>query len=554
MKKLSVIISVTAIAVFAVCVALWQYYSVPVHDDIQYGYICLDTCEDDFWEIKGTEVSSVKEAAQSAWHHWKLVNGRLANMIMPFATLWPAWLLSSLQGIMAAAAMLFTLFFGLGRKALSYSWICALLLLSVWKLLPWFENFCADVFMINYVWSSALVLAFTWIVLNPRVLSTRMRTTLACVLGFVAGMMHEGYSLPALAVFAAVIFIPSFAPGSHNLSTGERRRIIVPVIFFTAGTLLCAFSLSTLSRLGRYDADYGRVSFVQCIMQNGRHSLPFFIYVLLCVFAYFKIGWSKLGHAIKEQRAWILFVAGVWAVLLLLGLRAPRLLMLPNLVLLIMCLQMFMTAFSGNVRPLKGIAVACIAIQIVFFANLLPYQIKASAVINEYNEIVKSRGDGKVYTNKSLSVGVPWWTFALVHDNLTPESYYRHLLKMIPKYRNRRNVCALVLPDSLQHVADFDSLPAIPGDNPFRGVYPMILSRCPIAKGAEVEVVLGRRLPLVNPMRRGQFVAGPCVTVVRTNLLVPAMEPDTVYAVFVDDKDGRLSHQEFVELNYPVAQ
>lgn len=56
------------------------------------------------------------------------------------------------------------------------------------------------------------------------------------------------------------------------------------------------------------------------------------------------------------------------------------------------------------------------------------------------------------------------------------------------------------------------------------------------------------------PVRYGQFVAGPCVAVVRNNLLVPAMEPDTIYAVFIEDKYGRVSHQEFVELNYPVTR
>lgn len=554
MKRLPVIISVAAIAVFAVCVALWQYFSVPVFDDVDYQYFCLDTCEDDFWEMRGPLITSFSEAAESAWNHWKLVNGRLANILMPFAVLLPSWLLASLHGIVSGAVMLLVLFFGLGRKALSYSWICAALPLAGWKLLPWFNNFCADAYMMNYIWPSAFILGFMWVVLNPEALSSRLRTALASILGFVAGIMHEGYSLPALVVMAVVIFIPSFAPENYRRSPGMRRRVIVPLVFFMAGTLLCTFSLSTLSRLGRYEADNARVSFGQSLMYNLKFSLPLFVYILCCIIAYFKVGWHKLWPAVKEQRVWILFVACVWGLLLVLGLNAARMLMLPDLVLLIMSMQIFLVAFSGNIRPLKGAAVVCVALQIVFFANLLPYQIKASAILNEYSEIAKSRGDGKVYTDTSLSAGVPWWIFALVHDNISPETYFRHLVKMIPKYKERRNVCALVLPADMQHVTDFDSLPEIPGDNPFRGVYPMILSRRPIERGEEVEIVLGERLPLVNPLRYGQFVAGPCVAVVRNNLLVPAMEPDTIYAVFIEDKYGRVSHQEFVELNYPVTR
>lgn len=549
--SLPVVLSLIAISVFAIGIGLWQYLTPPIYDDITYQYACLDTSENDFWALSGDEITTFSEAGQSALNHWKLVNGRLANILMILLVPVPAWLLAALQGIMAGGMAVFIFSFGLGRKVLRASWICALTLLCIWKLLPWFEYFCADDFFINYIWSCTLVLAFLWVVLHPALLSSPLRVVGAVILGLIAGMMHEGISLPVLAALCLLLIFPSIAPPSDSQMIW-RRKLVLPVCAFALGTMLCVLAPSTFDRLARKDAIYTPVGFGEMCAFFLHYMVPAYLYLALCVCVWVRCGFRQLMNQLRGQVFWLVIVAGVCALLVLLEMLACRMLLLPNVILIILSLRMLAVAMPGWLRPLKGLASVCIIVQILFFWRLLTLQSALGKDLAECMTAFKDRGDGRVYIDKRIDGNdVPWYTFGMLHDERGASStFYQQLVKTIPGYKHRHNIVALVLPDSMSGCNGFDDMPEINGDNPFRGQFPMVLSRQYLAPGTEVGAEYGAAYGFNSPWRKSRIRPGEGRLIVKECHTVPAFEPDTVYALFFSDPSGRMQVQSVTGIIY----
>lgn len=554
MKKSAVIVSVVALVVFAVGVGLWQLFATPAHDDINYGYICLDTCEDDFWELRGGPLTTFSEAVESASNHWMLVNGRLANAIMVFAVLLPPWLLSAIQAMMAAGMMLLVLFYGLGRKALNCSWLCALLPLAGWKLFPWFDNFSSDDYMMNYVWSCVLVLAFLWPVLHPRSLSSPLRMAGACLLGLAAGMMHEGFSVPVCFALAALWLWPS-ALGNSDIPTKEwRRRMLFPALAFVAGTAFCVFAPSTLDRAMRGDVR-AAVSVLDRVRFFAKYLLPLYLYAALCAAVWWKRGFAALVAELKKRAFWFVVIAFVMLLMAATGALPARMMMFPDAVLLILCLRMLLALVGDNLRPLKGLAAVFVMVQAVFFAAVLPYQYRIGKASEECTAEFRERADGRVHCDIDALLGdSPWWSFGIVTYN-PPNYIYARVLKSIPNYKHRNGVTALVLPEGTEKMETFGDFPPVPGENPFRGLFPMVLSRDSIAEGTVVEADFGEMKNNVFPLKRGNFKPGRYKIEVKCSNLVPALEPDTVYAIYFRDPTDRMHYQNIDAIYYtPVTE
>lgn len=538
----AVTISLVSVVLCALGVGLWQYFSPPIHDDIPYQYICPAGYDPDIWDMDGEPVASLSDAIYSAANHWRYENGRLANILIIIFAVVPPFVLAAMQGVMAGTFLLLILGIGLGRKALDYSWVCAFLPLAMWKLLPWFDHFCSDDFMINYLWSATLILAFLWVILHPRILSSGSKIIATSMLGLVSGMMHEGYSLPVCVALWLLLIFPKICPGMDDSS---HKRIILPCIAFSIGTAVCALAPSTLHRALSDNYTDSRANPVEMLKFFGMYMLPMWIYAAMLLFLAFKQGISFTISKLRGQLFWLIIAAGVCGVLAMLQYTASRVLLLPDAIFLMLALQLLPSAVGDKMRQLKGLAVILVAIQCAFFWQLVRNQQQVGSQIADCAEDFAARGDGRAYVSREMTWHtLPWYTFGLIHDPVnTNAQYYKQLIKTLPKYKGQRGISALILPDSLREVNSFNELPSLGSSNQFRGAFPMVLSREFVPDGTEVPVSYGEPLPSLAPWKRDKVKAGEGILVASECLYVPAFAPDTVYAVFFKDSTGRMYRQ-----------
>ncbi len=554
--KWAVALSLVSLFLYGIGIALWQYFTPPIHDDITYQFVCTGTSESDFWKLDGPLIQSFSDACFSAWNHWVLVNGRLANILMILFVPLPAWVLSVCQGLMSMVVAYLMFYFGLGRRCLRYSWLWAAVLLGIWKFFPWYENFGSDDFMINYMWSCAFSLGLLYFIYNLKKVNTPAKIFGISVLAFCTGMMHEGFSLPVLFAVALLFFFPGIAPGwRKNLPKGWRKRLAWPLAFLAVGCFVCVFAPSTIDRLMRKDHDLPPASAATLVRFFFRFMLPMYLYVAMCALVWMRCGVRVLLARLREQVIWLVLVVAVCAMLVVLSMAASRMLLLPNAIFLILSMQMLREAFGQKLRPLKALAVVLIAVQVLFFEQLLSLQYQVGKQVEDCIAEYQRRNDGKVFVDNAVSwQDLPWWTFAMIQDPMNNnKQIYLQLCNYTPRFQQCNRSVALVLPKELEGFSSFNDLPALPGDNPFRGTFSTILSPVPLAIGEKVGCKYGEAFPIVVPFNRKNFPVGAegVLEVLSCNP-VPALEPETVYAIFLTDPSDRFNRQAVTELTYPL--
>ena len=164
-------LSVVVVVAAGIGMLLWMLCSGKIADDYPYSHIVqgvesfADAEEPSqrattaFWNCEGDNISSLTDVVISVKNHYFLINGRLANMIALASNLLPPWIID----IAHAAAYLLMLISLL--RIIDSEWkhrplltLCVVSML--WIVLPWEDYMASSDFMINYVWSSALVLFF----------------------------------------------------------------------------------------------------------------------------------------------------------------------------------------------------------------------------------------------------------------------------------------------------------------------------------------------------------------------------------------------------------
>lgn len=166
-------------------------------------------------------------------HHWFSVNGRGANYLAAYiGGFLPAWGLHivaavAVLGMSVLAVRLAGAWNSFGRQMAG-----TLIAFGVMFLLPWGDElFTFDVAM-NYVATSALVLAFMWLVLCH----SNVPSYATVVLGLLAGAMHEAAGVPV--AFAAIIFFLFHRSQWRALQRGARSGWIA----FAIGALTTIIS------------------------------------------------------------------------------------------------------------------------------------------------------------------------------------------------------------------------------------------------------------------------------------------------------------------------
>lgn len=188
----------------ALC-ALLQWWTPLYFDD--WGFMS-------YWN----DISDDGSFSFSTWHRYYTQiriddNGRIANALAPFSTLWSPWkeifpILTGCWLAVIAALLLRVVCFGNERlpyrakfSVLAFLWALMLLLL------PWQDFLFTRDFSLNYIWAAGITLVFIYLLVgsvadgrsDARGVRGPLLTALLVVLAVIAGGWHESFALPTAA-------------------------------------------------------------------------------------------------------------------------------------------------------------------------------------------------------------------------------------------------------------------------------------------------------------------------------------------------------------------
>lgn len=267
--------------------ALWLWVAAPYGDDFMYARTVPDTCEADFWDARGSFITSFADAAGSLAPHWRHVNARGANLLMLLLVPLPRWALALVLGLAAAAWVRLTF------KAASIvagrelrCWVMSVGALALWLWFPWADELVAADCFVNYVVPSLAAVGFAVCFMNESGKHPRLRLAIGCAVAAVAGLMHEGFALPVAA--GAVVGLCVFKP--------RLRVAVLMTIVLCIAAAMCSLAPSTLARLGRHDAHPS--ASIGALL----HLWPLYITLFIVVW-----GWvtHRLGFVVKDRTAFV---------------------------------------------------------------------------------------------------------------------------------------------------------------------------------------------------------------------------------------------------------
>lgn len=189
-----------ALLLLVACVhAAMSWLTPPQYDDL--GFISI------YRSYAGGSTDFSLEALGSFFQELRQNdNSRLANLLAPFSTLFTPWreIFPLVTG--AVTALIVALAVSLCRVGAGLRFRYAVVLLAmITLLLPWRNSLFVADYSLNYVYASAVTLAYVWVMsVKWRALRKPWAFAGALLLAALAGVWHEGFAVPALAGFAVM--------------------------------------------------------------------------------------------------------------------------------------------------------------------------------------------------------------------------------------------------------------------------------------------------------------------------------------------------------------
>lgn len=227
--------------ILLVAVALFQFYvnynAVWVGDDVQYGYIFTQECENPLDDENPQKISTFGDVLESQYNHWFTYNGRtVAHIIVQaFCGLAGQTAFAVCNGLMWALLVLLLFRLATGGRGGFRSLFTVTLLLSLTVTTSAMPS-C----QVGYVWMPCLVALFLIFYFSERHFGV-VGVTGLFVLSLLAGNAQEGYNLGvAVAIFVDFLRSPHRFPLKKWIMAAG----------FVAGLAFLAFSPGTMARAG----------------------------------------------------------------------------------------------------------------------------------------------------------------------------------------------------------------------------------------------------------------------------------------------------------------
>lgn len=478
---------IIAVILFGLTLGLWQYFSVPVHDDFCYLRQVQDTCYDDFWDGYGDPIEGWQDAFKSAWNHYKLVNGRLTNILMILTVPMPDWVVAAILGI-ASSLMFFFLIYTVeletGKKL--GTWFLWLVFLIIWKWFPFSDHMQSRDYFLNYLLPSFFILLYSFIFF--RFIKSKNISPIflagGCVIAFIMGWLHEGFGLPCIAASILSLFFLR-KPG---------KNVILVVSFLIAGGLLCIMTPSTINRLFIHDgprftasSDY---SIFSAFLEMKFQLIIFFISIIFAIF----LRKEKFKFFNVYNIYWGVLFAGCFAIAFVLHGKG-RFFWLSELSLLVMTIYVCIKNFRIFRKSLYPLAFLFFCSSLAFSILLLKETYKIAESQKELISELRKSKEGIAYINLISYTEIPWYTLGMVQPFYT---FGCELGLYTNDYHFDR--APLILPSSFKGKS-FDKWDKLPGNNPFRGGKGYWYSDIDLKEGTRYKLKLGKLSLQAFPLR-----------------------------------------------------
>ncbi len=519
------------VVVIAIAVAVWRFVCAPYADDFVYMHKVLATNNNDFWNVVGQRIAGVGDAMESIVNHWLLINGRLANLLMILSVVMPQWLVNLCHGAVVGA-MIWLLMLCSGAKPLP--WQAAAISVVMWKWFPWHDNMASSDFMFNYPWSCVAMLGYSYLFLN--VGKHRISIVVMVAVAFIAGWMHEGFSIPlCCASVVAILFSPK----------GIKKRQLPMFVALVAGTALCVFAPSTLMRADR-QMNFRHIDYFVFLIKTILGVYPLYIYLMVLGFVALERGIRHVFGEMRRDAFWLMIVVVNVVVAVALQV-SPRALWAADAALLVAVIGLLYRNFEWCRKP-HYIVTGCMMVVIsLFMTELIRWQYKAGEEQREIINRLESTRQPAVCMDMTQESELPWWTMGIIRDYVTDTGTGYYMARSLTRCDIGRTL--LVASERFGGIP-FDGWDKMPGDNPFRGEYPVVYASDSIPE-LRLRLTLGEAKPALSPPARllqNIMSASVCEADVDNIRRCVTAQGDTIYRYYLNvGRDGR--HREVTRID-----
>lgn len=457
---------------------LWRFATPKVADDFPYSHCLLSTedfiadtdpercASDAFWKCQGDAIASWSDVVSSSLNHYLLINGRLSNMLALASAMIPDIVVNFMHTLMFALMLVMIMRLSTHDRN-QRPGLTLLLAISIWIVMPWEDCLASSDFMINYVWSSALMLTFIY---RRQHRHKGLGAAVTISAGFVAAMMHEGFAISFL--------VPVMTMLIKDLKTDYPiKEKILNAILPTVAYLLATAVVMSSPALWRLLAERHEWQLpINFFVYNlGVKLWPFYLALMLSVVARRVKRKREVGDDVYIY-SWVA-TGLISCVTAIISSQGDRALWPAYLASIIICISR-LDIISNMFRPLPAVArrtlfVGGLLLLMAWQSALAYYQLKFS----RQQSIVESRlietRRPLIYVDVSSQGDIPWWLFEIPqYLNNSGETARLNLYASVMKTDTPR---LMILPEKY-HSLPLDSLPAIDGNAGLKGVFPTYYS------------------------------------------------------------------------------
>lgn len=468
----------------ALLTAVWQMTAGDILDDYPYRHIVQEAevyggdtarAADAFWGCEGEITDSASDVFSSLPTHYELVNGRLANMLRLLSNLIADPITDILHGL--AMWLMLTML----MRLITPDWrrlplLTAVATVAVWIVLPWEDGLASSDFMMNYLWSSALNLAFFCIMLRlsgsgemlgfnngcraDKNKTAWLKTAGLAVAGFFIGQMHEGFSIP---------FCLGYALTALKLLRAGRlsASICIPLAAYLLGTLTVMLSpaLAVLYN-SRQASEYEPGFFVYFI---GIRLWPLWLSVAMMIVS------GLRRHRFDRLSLLLTAIALASVATGIMAHQSARALWTAYLLSIIIAGRSLSGMAERKFSGVKSIMAACVMLLAgsVWLSLVAYYQHRFSLEHEAVRESLRIECTNIAYVDLSLPGDMPWYLMEVPQylGNIGESSR----ANLAADFFGKSSARIVILPGKFRGVP-FDSLPAVAGSEEIRGEYPTFYS------------------------------------------------------------------------------
>ncbi len=310
--------------------------------------------------------------------HYMHSNGRLANLSTPLTLVFiPKWLFSIVTGFMCIMIFLFSnrLIYNRLRGGAT---LASILILA----LPWCNLFIPD-FSLNYIWSCAFSICALYVFI-----SLKHKLSIAhCLLMFIAGAMHEGFSITTGSILLAYLLF--------NADKTRQKQLYVMFCFFGLGSLLPLLSPGIWAR----NADVPSFTISRLFsFWTFVHSWSFWLYAVMLTISFSR---KKIANRISYNNRLLLisfFIAGLLNLIIVKWNPIERNFFFGSFYS-ILGMSLIVNIFIKAKNVTRYLAYAITAMTIIHLCYVLVWQVRLNNEFNMIKNQFEVSKDGTVYTN-----------------------------------------------------------------------------------------------------------------------------------------------------------